>query len=205
MVLKKNKIKIIIPTYFFFFFFFLSGVKLFTTVTYDNLVTVMKFEAENTRAFDVEVVLDLKVSHFSYICQLTTAKKKKNRGNWSTKAASCRSQSSSAPTTKSSLGTPRAIAKSNRPGSGARSTKNRQDNHHQRQKLPLLSRRRVSPSSHRSPQSAGPWLTRSSKRLFSKASRLNRSEEEKSFSVTNTYFYFLEHLQAEKGGRPLGD
>jgi len=58
----------------------LSGVKLFTTVTYDNLVTVMKFEAENTRAFDVEVVLDLKVSHFSCICQLTTAKKNKKIG-----------------------------------------------------------------------------------------------------------------------------
>jgi len=38
----------------------LEGVKLFTTVTYQDLITVMHFEAENTKEFDVEVELDLK-------------------------------------------------------------------------------------------------------------------------------------------------
>lgn len=38
----------------------LEGVKLFTTVNYQDLLTVMIFEAHNTRDFDVEVELDLK-------------------------------------------------------------------------------------------------------------------------------------------------
>jgi len=38
----------------------LEGVKLYTTVTYQDLITVMHFEAENTKEFDVEVELDLK-------------------------------------------------------------------------------------------------------------------------------------------------
>lgn len=38
----------------------LEGVKLYTTVTYQDLLTVMVFEAHNTRDFDVEVELDLK-------------------------------------------------------------------------------------------------------------------------------------------------
>jgi len=38
----------------------LEGVKLYTTVTYQDVLTCMSFDAENTREFDVEVVLDLK-------------------------------------------------------------------------------------------------------------------------------------------------
>lgn len=36
-------------------------MKLYTTVTYQDLLTVMVFEAHNTRDFDVEVELELRV------------------------------------------------------------------------------------------------------------------------------------------------
>jgi len=38
----------------------LEGVKLYTTVTYNDMQTIMTFEAENHKEFDIEVELDLK-------------------------------------------------------------------------------------------------------------------------------------------------